>query len=173
MASCSIITQSTVFFAESSSSQLAYLNPTDNFLSEKQSAEGWIYQSCAVSQWRFQDIQRLFLNQIHIQCLFLGVPHHYMIQILVIAFPKHYFLRISNPLCLERSSDVCSAVWMDDGPQCISNLKSRKGEEDLQQSWPSSQNYDLGPNPQCYMMVNLRHLKEGNTIRNFNDYKQF
>ena len=28
---------------------------------------------------------------------------------------------------------------------CISNLKSRKGEEDLQQSWPSSQNYDLGP----------------------------
>ena len=48
MASCSIITQSTVFFAESSSSQPAYLNPTDNFLSEKQSAEGWIYQNCAV-----------------------------------------------------------------------------------------------------------------------------
>ena len=140
MASCSIITQSTVFFAESSSSQPAYLNPTDNFLSEKQSTEGCIYQNLAVSK---------IISQSNSQSVYFQeyIPHHYIIQILVIAFPQHYSLRISNPLCLERSSDVCSAVWMDDGPQCISNLKSRKGEEDLQQSWPSSQNYDLGPKP--------------------------
>ena len=145
MASCSIITQSTVFFAESSSSsQPAYLNPTDNFLSEKQSAEGWIYQNCAVFLVVVSRHSKI-ISQSNSQSVYFN--HHYIIQILVIAFPQHYFLRISNPLCLERSSDVCSAVWMDDGPQCISNLKSRKGEEDLQQSWPSSQNYDLGPKP--------------------------